>query len=224
MTKNTNTKPKNVDNFKVPDPLWDRIQKHLPGPREGSGPGRPRADDRTVLNGIWYVLWTGCQWKAVHRSWFGVCSSTLHERFQNWRENGVFGAIMIEMVHFYKSRQGIGWEWQSIDSKACPAHRSEASKRAKTRLIEAKAALKFIFWLINLAHRSRCMSLERMNMTNGRLTISSSRWLFIDLTRKNSSSTFVQIRVMTTMTFTNLLRKNNIHLISSIGVGKMNLS
>ena len=121
MTKNTNTKPKNVDNFKVPDPLWDRIQKHLPGPREGSGPGRPRADDRTVLNGIWYVLWTGCQWKAVHRSWFGVCSSTLHERFQNWRENGIFGAIMIEMVHFYKSRRGIGWKWQSIDSKICPA-------------------------------------------------------------------------------------------------------
>jgi hypothetical protein len=27
--------------------------------------GRPRASDRAVINGIWYVLWRGCQWKAV---------------------------------------------------------------------------------------------------------------------------------------------------------------
>ena len=58
--------------------------------------GRPRASDRAVINGIWYVLWTGCQWKAVHRDWFGVSSSVIHERFQRWRRMGIFEKLMKE--------------------------------------------------------------------------------------------------------------------------------
>lgn len=119
--KDTITKPKNVDYFRVPDELWHRIQKLFPEPPKRRGPGRPRADDRAILNGIWYVLWTGCQWKAIHRTWFGVCSSTIHGRFQEWREQGLFVNILVEMVHFYESRQGIGWTWQAVDSGIRPA-------------------------------------------------------------------------------------------------------
>jgi putative transposase len=67
------------------------------------------------------VLWTGCQWKAIHRNWFGVSSSVIHERFQTWREQGIFGNVLREMVLYYQTEQEIGWEWQSIDSKSCPA-------------------------------------------------------------------------------------------------------
>jgi transposase len=52
------------------------------GAKDTSRGGRPRASDRAVINAIWYVLWTGCQWKAVHRDWFGVSASVIHERFQ----------------------------------------------------------------------------------------------------------------------------------------------
>ena len=121
LSDNTSTKPKNVDYFKVPDELWAVVKQHLPPSPEQTGPGRPRADDRAALNGIWYVLWTGCQWKAVHRKWFGVSSSVIHERLQTWRKQGVFEAIMREMVLFYQAKREIGWEWQSIDSKSCPA-------------------------------------------------------------------------------------------------------
>src|SRR2546423_76511 len=33
----------------------------------------------------------------------------------------VSSAILTEMVLFYAEQQDIGWEWQSIDSKSCPA-------------------------------------------------------------------------------------------------------
>lgn len=121
MNKNTTEKPKNVDFFEVPDELWQRVQDCLPPVAERSGPGRPRVRDRSVLNGIWYVLWTGCQWKAVAKEWFGVSSSVLHERFQTWREQGVFAALMQTMVAFYQAEREVGWRWQSIDSKTTPA-------------------------------------------------------------------------------------------------------
>lgn len=73
------------------------------------------------MNGIWYVLWTGCQWKAVHREWFGVCSTTLHQRFQEWQQCSVFERLMRVFIEFYRQRRGIEWTWQAIDSKSCPA-------------------------------------------------------------------------------------------------------
>ncbi len=121
MNEHSSTKPKNVDYFKVPDELWATVERNLPPLPERRGAGRPRADDRAALNGIWYVLWTGCQWKAVGKDWFGACSSVIHERFQTWREMGIFAAMMREMVLYYQTQREIGWEWQSIDSKACPA-------------------------------------------------------------------------------------------------------
>jgi len=50
--KDAITKPKNVDYFQVPEELWQHIKHLIPEPREGRGPGRPRADDRAALNGI----------------------------------------------------------------------------------------------------------------------------------------------------------------------------
>lgn len=121
MSDNLTTKPKNVDYFHIPRPLWRCIRRLLPPPKPRPQGGRPPADNRAVLNGIWYVLWTGCQWKAIHRDWFGVCSSTLHQRFQAWQRTGVFLKVMILMVRFYARRHGIGWGFQAIDSKSCPA-------------------------------------------------------------------------------------------------------
>ena len=89
--KDTITKPKNVDYFQVPDELWQRIEHYFPKPPEPGKRGRPPVPARAALNGIWYVLWTGCQWKAIHRNWFGVCSSVIHERFQTWRKAGDSG-------------------------------------------------------------------------------------------------------------------------------------
>jgi len=121
MAKHNTEKPKNVDYFQVPKPLWKRIKKLFPPVPKKRRRGRPPVDNRAALNGIWYVLWTGCQWKAIHKDWFGVSSSVLHERFQTWQQNGIFDKIMRLMVKFYNKKRKIKWKWQSIDSKSVPA-------------------------------------------------------------------------------------------------------
>lgn len=117
------TTPPPVDYFRLPRPLWRKLKKYLPKKRRPSRRGgRPRASERAVANAIWYVLWTGCQWKAVHRDWFGVSASVVHERFQRWRRMGVFEKLMRRMAeHYARERGGVGWRWQAMDSKHCPA-------------------------------------------------------------------------------------------------------
>ncbi len=38
---------------------WNMVESHLPPPAKT---GRPRADDRTTINAIMFVLITGCRW------------------------------------------------------------------------------------------------------------------------------------------------------------------
>ena len=104
----------------MPRPLWRKLKKYLSKRRRRKSVkgGRPRASDRAVANAIWYVLWTGCQWKALHREWFGVSASVVHQRFQSWREMGMFEKLSRRMVEYYaRERGGIGWKWQAMDSK-----------------------------------------------------------------------------------------------------------
>lgn len=110
-----------VEYWEVPRGLWRLVKKWLPSSKRTGKAGRPRAENRQVLNGIWYVLWSGCQWKSIPKRWFGVCSSTLHARFQEWERAGVFRRIMRALVRYYHRQRGIQWGWQSLDSKSVPA-------------------------------------------------------------------------------------------------------
>ncbi len=69
----------------IPDVVWDRIIAVLSPSirRRKKEAGRPRMDDRKAMSAIFYVLRTGCQWNALP-------SSTVHDRFQEWRKAGVF--------------------------------------------------------------------------------------------------------------------------------------
>jgi transposase len=105
------TKTRTVNFHQLPPKLWKKLKKHLPKGRKRTGPGRPRVQNRDVINGIWYDLWSGCQWKAVKKEWFHVSSSTLHERFQTWQQKGVFDKLFKVMVNYYAREMKIGWKW-----------------------------------------------------------------------------------------------------------------
>jgi transposase len=78
------------------------------------GGGRPRANDRTCLNGILFLLRTGCQWNALNAT--GICpSSTAHDRFQEWVQAGVFRNLWAAGLLEYDKLKGIDWSWQSMD-------------------------------------------------------------------------------------------------------------
>ncbi len=77
--------------FVVNDELWDLVEPLLaahPNTHRFGG-GRPRVSDRVCADGIFFLLRTGCQWNALSAT--GSCpSSTAHDRFQAWVEDGFF--------------------------------------------------------------------------------------------------------------------------------------
>jgi transposase len=65
---------------KISDELWDKIDDLLPYEKPKNTVGRPIIPFKKVLDGIPYVLRTGCQWKMLPKE--NGSGSTYHRRFQ----------------------------------------------------------------------------------------------------------------------------------------------
>jgi putative transposase len=65
---------------KIPDIAWEKIEKLLPKYKKSPHDGRPRPEMRKIMNGILYVLSTGCQWKMIPSAYGS--GSTCHRYFQ----------------------------------------------------------------------------------------------------------------------------------------------
>lgn len=102
--------------YRVSDELWRQIEPLLPKHKNTHrfGGGRPRVPDRQAMDGIFFVLRTGCQWNALNET--SICSSsTAHLRFQEWTVAGVFRKLWAMGLKDYDELQGIDWSWQSMD-------------------------------------------------------------------------------------------------------------
>ncbi|MFF4818190.1 IS5 family transposase [Kitasatospora sp. NPDC001309] len=98
------------------DAEWAVLSRFLPA----SGvAGRPRSDDRLVLNGIVWKLRTGTSWRDVperYGSW-----QTLYTRFRRWALDGTFSR-MLHAIQAEKDAAGdIDW-LVSVDSTIVRAH------------------------------------------------------------------------------------------------------
>ena len=111
----TKTNP-TTGGFQISDELWEVLEPLIPHRvnTHRFGGGRPRVPDRTCANGIFYVLHTGCQWKALDAT--GICSgSTAHLRFQEWVDAGVFLELWRVGLERYDELKGLDWSWVSMD-------------------------------------------------------------------------------------------------------------
>ena len=118
--------------YEIPDELWDRTKVLLPRPKPKKKSGRPRMDDRLAMNAVFYVLRTGCQWKAIPRC-LGA-PSTIHDHFQEWRKAGVFQRLWEKGLTEYDAEKGLEWKWQAMDGAMTKAplggkiHRSQPDR------------------------------------------------------------------------------------------------
>jgi len=99
---------------------WNMIEPHLPPP---SRTGRPRADDRTMINAIIFVLITGCRWIDLPAR-YGSKSSA-HRRFQDLQQKGILKKILKNVIKSAHRSGKMNLEKISVDSSSIPAKKRE---------------------------------------------------------------------------------------------------
>jgi putative transposase len=102
--------------FRVSDELWAVLEPVLPEYKNTHrfGGGKPRTPDRKCADAMFYVLRTGCQWRALDAT--ELCPhSTAHDRFQQWVEAGVFLNLWQAGIEHFDEVKGLDWRWLSMD-------------------------------------------------------------------------------------------------------------
>jgi transposase len=84
------------------DAEWALVKPLIPPAKRG---GRPRTIDvREVLNGVFYVLSTGCQWPALPKDL--PPKSTVYDYFDLWEWDGTLERIHHELYVAVREREG----------------------------------------------------------------------------------------------------------------------
>jgi len=84
------------------DAEWAIVEPMIPPAKSG---GRRRTVNvREVLNGIFYILWTGCQWKALPKDL--PPKSTVHDYLELWNWDGTLERIHHELYVAVREQEG----------------------------------------------------------------------------------------------------------------------
>ena len=124
--------------FDLQDWQWALIEDLFPS--NAGKEGQPWRDHRTVLNGMFHVLHTGCAWRDLPER-YGPWQ-TAYDRFARYRRDGTFDAILRRLRARLDKLGRIDWDFWCFDGTSVRAARcaAGAKKRAAARRPSATAA------------------------------------------------------------------------------------
>ena len=112
------------------DEEWALVEPHLPAQR--------RVDRREVLNGVLYVLTTGCQWRMLPKDL--PPKSTVHDYFVDWMCTGILDRIYHAL--YVEVRELAGREASPtcaiIDAQSVKAAEKGGQKSIPLAMMQAK--------------------------------------------------------------------------------------
>src|SRR5258705_3398425 len=98
------------------DRQWAFIRPLLPPP---APTGRPRADDRRTIDGILYILITGCRWQDLPRE-YGA-PPTVWRRLKRWGEEAIWERIWRAALAALDQHGQLDWSMAFLDGSFVPA-------------------------------------------------------------------------------------------------------
>src|SRR2546423_759269 len=109
-----------MSRIRLSDEQWSLIAPHLPAPNRK---GRPRSDDRQTLEGILYVLRTGCRWCDVPREYGSA--TTIWRRLRQWEAQGVWERVWRAGLSSLGAHGKLEWAQAFLDGSFVPAKKGD---------------------------------------------------------------------------------------------------
>ena len=106
--------------YEVTDEEWERLKGYFEG-TAGVKMGRPRNDERQMLNGVLWIARSGAAWRDLPER-YGAWSS-VYRRFKEWQESGLLERIMEELAVEADLQD------MSLDSTSIKAHQASAGAK-----------------------------------------------------------------------------------------------
>ena len=116
------------------DEQWSIVEPVIPEGKSGKGKkGRPRKNDRRVLDAIFWILRTGAPWRVLPPEY--PSRSTCHRRFQEWVRDETFAKILDLLADELEIRGELDLQEAFIDGSFAAAKKggsaSAQPKKAK---------------------------------------------------------------------------------------------
>lgn len=100
-----------MSRHELTDQQWEQIQPLLPKPIKRVG--RPEVDPRKVLNGIIFVLKTGCAWRDMPKKYGSY--TTCWRRLKQWQKWGVWERIWRKLLKQLREEQKLDFSRGFLD-------------------------------------------------------------------------------------------------------------
>jgi transposase/quinol monooxygenase YgiN len=107
---------------------WEQVRGLLPAEKRT---GRPRADDRQTLEGILYVLRTGCRWRDLPERYGSPV--TCWRRFRQWEADGTWERVWRALFATLDVQGKQAWALAFFDAHHIPAKRERRAVHARPR-------------------------------------------------------------------------------------------
>lgn len=113
------------------DEGWEYVEPYLPVGEYGPYPARLRDQ----FEGVIWKFRTGAQWREMPAE-FGAWP-TVHNRFRQWRDAGVFEKLLEGMIAEAAKRGEVDLSLVSVDSTTTRAHHDAAGMHMDPEILDA---------------------------------------------------------------------------------------
>ena len=125
--------------WELSEEQWLVVEPVLRGARRADNRGRPWHDTRSVLNGVFWVLGTGAQWRELPEKYPPL--QTSHHRFQQWVRSGKLEEALKLLASYLHERGKLNLDEAFVDATfasakkgASPLARPAAAKAPRSSL------------------------------------------------------------------------------------------